>query len=150
MSGRRRPITAPPPSRSSTKVDPPWAAAVSATIANPRPEPGSVRDESARWKRSKIRSRSSGATPGPRSATAIAPATVKLAVALTSNRAMIRRLGKNWKRLHRLAYVTPVLGVLHFWWLVKADVLEPFVYAALLAGLLLARARIPHAPVPSR
>jgi len=73
-----------------------------------------------------------------------------LPLALTSNRAMIRRLGKNWKRLHRLAYVIPVLGVLHFWWLVKADVLEPFVYAALLAGLLLARARIPHAPVPSR
>jgi sulfoxide reductase heme-binding subunit YedZ len=73
-----------------------------------------------------------------------------LPLALTSNRAMSRRLGKNWKRLHRLAYVIPVLGVLHFWWLVKADVLEPFVYAVLLAGLLLARVRIPRAPVPSR
>lgn len=62
-----------------------------------------------------------------------------LPLAATSNRSMIRRLGKNWKRLHRLAYVVPLLGVLHFWWLVKADVLEPFVYAALLAVLLLAR-----------
>lgn len=60
-------------------------------------------------------------------------------LAATSNRSMIRRLGKGWKRLHRLAYVAPLLGVLHFWWLVKADVLEPFVYAALLAVLLLAR-----------
>ncbi|MDT8387050.1 MAG: protein-methionine-sulfoxide reductase heme-binding subunit MsrQ [Thiogranum sp.] len=64
-----------------------------------------------------------------------------LPLALTSNRYMIRRLGKNWKRLHRLAYVIPALGVLHFWWLVKADVLEPLVYGLLLAGLLLARLR---------
>ncbi len=64
-----------------------------------------------------------------------------LPLALTSNRYMIRRLGKNWKRLHRLAYVVPALGVLHFWWLVKADILEPLVYGLLLAGLLLARLR---------
>ncbi len=43
---------------------------------------------------------------------------------LTSNRFMVRRLGIKWKRLHQLAYVIPCLGVLHFWWLVKADVLE--------------------------
>jgi sulfoxide reductase heme-binding subunit YedZ len=60
-------------------------------------------------------------------------------LAATSNRYMTRRLGKNWKRLHRLAYVIPVLGVVHFWWLVKADVLEPLVYALLLAVLLLQR-----------
>jgi len=60
-------------------------------------------------------------------------------LAATSNRFMVKRLGKRWKRLHRLAYVVPVLGVLHFWWLVKADVREPFIYAAVLAVLLLLR-----------
>lgn len=62
--------------------------------------------------------------------------TLLLPLAITSNNYMIRRLGRNWKRLHRLAYVIPALGVLHFWWLVKADVLEPLVYGAVLAVLL--------------
>jgi sulfoxide reductase heme-binding subunit YedZ len=60
-------------------------------------------------------------------------------LALTSNKFSIRKLGRNWKRLHRLAYVIPVLGVLHFWWLVKADILEPAIYAVLLGALLFAR-----------
>jgi sulfoxide reductase heme-binding subunit YedZ len=64
-----------------------------------------------------------------------------LPLALTSNSAMVRRLGRNWKRLHRLAYVIPLLGVLHFWWLVKADVLEPLVYAGVLVVLLAMRLR---------
>jgi len=59
-----------------------------------------------------------------------------LPLVVTSNNAMVRRLGRNWKRLHRLAYVIPLLGVLHFWWLVKADVLEPLVYGAVLVVLL--------------
>jgi len=62
-----------------------------------------------------------------------------LPLALTSSRAMIKRLGRNWKKLHRLAYLVPLLGVLHFWWLVKADVREPLIYALLLAILLLLR-----------
>jgi sulfoxide reductase heme-binding subunit YedZ len=68
-------------------------------------------------------------------------------LALTSSRYAMRRLGRNWKRLHRLAYLIPVLGVLHFWWLVKADILEPAIYAALLGVLLLLRlpARKPRA-----
>lgn len=57
-------------------------------------------------------------------------------LAVTSTNAMIKRLGRNWIRLHRLVYVVAVLGVLHFWWLVKADVREPVVYALLLALLL--------------
>jgi len=65
-----------------------------------------------------------------------------LPLALTSNNAMVRRLGRNWKRLHRLAYVIPLLGVLHFWWLVKADVLEPLVYGAVLVLLLGFRVRV--------
>ena len=60
-------------------------------------------------------------------------------LAATSNRLAIRRLGRRWKTLHRLAYVAPALGVLHFWWLVKADVREPLVYGAALMLLLLLR-----------
>ena len=57
-------------------------------------------------------------------------------LALTSTNAMMRRLKKNWTRLHKLVYVIAVLGVLHFLWLVKADILEPMVYALILLLLL--------------
>ena len=57
-------------------------------------------------------------------------------LALTSTQAAIRRLGRNWVRLHRLVYVVGVLAVLHFWWLVKSDVREPLLYAAILTVLL--------------
>lgn len=57
-------------------------------------------------------------------------------LALTSTRGMQRRLGRRWKTLHRLVYPVAILGVLHFWWLVKADVREPLVYALILAVLL--------------
>ncbi|MFN2309978.1 MAG: sulfite oxidase heme-binding subunit YedZ, partial [Gammaproteobacteria bacterium] len=60
-------------------------------------------------------------------------------LAVTSNKAMIKRLGRNWVRLHRLAYVIPALGVLHFWWLVKADVRAPLAYALLFLLLMLLR-----------
>lgn len=57
-------------------------------------------------------------------------------LAVTSTQAAIRRLGRNWARLHRLVYVVAVLAVLHFWWLVKSDVREPLLYAAILTALL--------------
>ena len=57
-------------------------------------------------------------------------------LALTSTKAAIRRLGRNWARLHKLVYVIGVLAVLHFWWLVKSDIREPLLYAAILAVLL--------------
>lgn len=59
-----------------------------------------------------------------------------LPLAATSTNAMVKRLGRNWKRLHRLAYLIPVLGVLHYYWLVKADVRAPLVYGVLVAVLL--------------
>ena len=62
-----------------------------------------------------------------------------LPLAVTSTNAMMKRLGRNWTRLHQLVYVIPALGVLHFWWLVKADVREPLVYAGLLVLLLVLR-----------
>ena len=60
-------------------------------------------------------------------------------LALTSTRASIRRLGKRWATLHRLVYVAAVLGVLHFYWLVKKDLVPPLIYAAVLAALFGAR-----------
>lgn len=58
------------------------------------------------------------------------------ALAATSTRASIKRLGKRWVRLHRLVYVAAALGVLHYVWLVKKDLTSPLRYAALLAVLL--------------
>jgi sulfoxide reductase heme-binding subunit YedZ len=61
-------------------------------------------------------------------------------LAITSTAGMIRRLGgRRWRRLHRLAYATAALGVVHYWWLVKADIRPPRNYAILLAMLLLVR-----------
>lgn len=57
-------------------------------------------------------------------------------LAATSTRAAIRRLGRNWARLHQLVYLVAILAVLHFWWLVKSDVREPLLYAAILTLLL--------------
>lgn len=57
-------------------------------------------------------------------------------LALTSNSFMIKRLKKNWKKLHQLIYLIAILAILHFWWLVKKDVTEPFYYAAVLVILL--------------
>ena len=46
---------------------------------------------------------------------------ILLALALTSNRFAVRRLGRRWQTLHRLVYVAAIGAVVHFWWLVKAD-----------------------------
>lgn len=63
-------------------------------------------------------------------------------LAATSTNAMVRRLGgKNWIALHRLVYPIAVLGVLHYWWLVKRDITQPAIYAVALAVLLALRAR---------
>ena len=61
-------------------------------------------------------------------------------LAATSTNAMVRRLGPlRWRRLHRLVYAAGICGVLHYLWLVKADIREPLVYAGILAVLLAAR-----------
>lgn len=64
-----------------------------------------------------------------------------LTLAFTSTKGWIRRLGKNWQRLHRLVYVAATLGVIHFFWQVKADTREPLIYAGILGVLLLLRVR---------
>jgi sulfoxide reductase heme-binding subunit YedZ len=60
-------------------------------------------------------------------------------LALTSTKASIRRLGKRWQKLHRLVYLATGLGVLHFVWLVKKDLRDPLIFAAVFAALMLAR-----------
>lgn len=61
-------------------------------------------------------------------------------LAVTSTAGWIRRLGgKRWAALHRLIYVSAVGAVLHYWWLVKADIRRPLAYAGVVAALLLFR-----------
>lgn len=62
-------------------------------------------------------------------------------LAATSTRGAIRRMGRNWLRLHRLIYVAGALAVLHFYWKksAKADIFEPLVFAGILGALLLFR-----------
>lgn len=59
-----------------------------------------------------------------------------LPLAITSNNFMIRLLRERWKQLHNLVYLIAILGVVHFWWLVKKDLREPMLYALILALLL--------------
>jgi methionine sulfoxide reductase heme-binding subunit len=64
-----------------------------------------------------------------------------LALAITSTRGWIRRLGRRWQMLHRLIYPAAALAVLHYYWkkASKADVAEPLTFAGILAALLLVR-----------
>ncbi len=58
-------------------------------------------------------------------------------LAVTSTNAMIKRFGgKNWARLHKLTYVAAILGVIHFWLIVKSDVFYPALFGLILAYLL--------------
>jgi methionine sulfoxide reductase heme-binding subunit len=57
-------------------------------------------------------------------------------LALTSNKFSIRKLtGKRWQQLHWLVYPAAICGVVHYYWLVKADITEPIIYALILMGL---------------
>lgn len=68
----------------------------------------------------------------------LAAGLILLALAITSTRGWQKRLGKNWKRLHRLVYLAGILSIVHFVWLVK-DIREPLRYGVVLAVLLLLR-----------
>jgi sulfoxide reductase heme-binding subunit YedZ len=61
---------------------------------------------------------------------------IMVPLALTSSAAMIRRLGKRWQQLHRWVYLAAITAVIHFYWLVKADISRPAQYGAVLALLL--------------
>jgi sulfoxide reductase heme-binding subunit YedZ len=58
---------------------------------------------------------------------------------VTSTNGWMRRLGKRWRKLHKLVYPIAILGCWHFWWQVKEDILEPSVYVAILASLFAVR-----------
>ncbi len=60
-------------------------------------------------------------------------------LAATSTKGMMRRLGRRWRKLHRLVYVIAVVGVWHFYWQVKLDTLDATIYALLLTVLLITR-----------
>jgi sulfoxide reductase heme-binding subunit YedZ len=62
-----------------------------------------------------------------------------LPLALTSTKWSIRKLGKQWQTLHRLVYVAALLGVIHYWWIVKSGVLDPVKITVILSIVLLAR-----------
>lgn len=62
--------------------------------------------------------------------------TILLVMALTSTTGWIRRLGRNWQRLHRLVYLAGAAAIVHFIWKEKADYSEPLQWAAVLAVLL--------------
>lgn len=67
-------------------------------------------------------------------------------LAITSTRGWQRRLGKTWKKLHRLVYVAGLLVIVHYVWLVKSDVREPLLWGAGVVFLLAARTRpVKHA-----
>jgi sulfoxide reductase heme-binding subunit YedZ len=64
---------------------------------------------------------------------------ILFALALTSNVISMRRLGKGWQTLHRLVYAAALLAVLHYIWLVKADLLQPLIYLGVFVLLMLLR-----------
>jgi methionine sulfoxide reductase heme-binding subunit len=57
-------------------------------------------------------------------------------LAVTSTNRMMRRLGRNWQKLHRLVYVIAALGLWHFYWQVKKDIREPLIYIGIFAVLM--------------
>lgn len=58
-------------------------------------------------------------------------------LAVTSTNGMIKRLGgKNWARLHKLTYLVGILGIVHFWMIVKSDLRYPILFAVILLALL--------------
>ena len=71
-------------------------------------------------------------------------------LAVTSTKGWIRRMGKKWALLHALIYVSAALGVLHYYWKVKADARTPAIFAGVLLVLLLARVRFNRAAVPGK
>ena len=62
-----------------------------------------------------------------------------LPLAATSSNAMVQRLGRRWQTLHKLVYPAAIGAVLHFFWLVKADLSRPLIYALVLLVLFALR-----------
>ena len=61
---------------------------------------------------------------------------ILFALGATSPKAMVRKLGKNWKRLHRLVYLASILGVVHLLWILRTDIGEAVLYGSIVFVLL--------------
>jgi len=61
---------------------------------------------------------------------------IMVALGITSPKTMVRKLGKNWKRLHRLVYIAAILGVIHLLWILRTDVTEAVLYGSIVFVLL--------------
>jgi sulfoxide reductase heme-binding subunit YedZ len=68
-------------------------------------------------------------------------------LAVTSTNSWMRRLGRNWQRLHKLVYLIAIGAVIHYLMLVRVLTLEPLLYAAILGILLLARVKPRQKPL---
>ena len=55
---------------------------------------------------------------------------------ITSTKSMVRKLGKNWKRLHKFIYVASILAIVHLLWILRTDITEAVIYGVVLATLL--------------
>ena len=76
---------------------------------------------------------------------------ILIPLAITSTAGWIRRLGgKRWAWLHRGVYASVILGVVHYWWLVKSDIRLPLMYAVFAAILLGYRLIVAFRPVPNK
>lgn len=64
---------------------------------------------------------------------------ILVALAITSTRGWMKRLGKRWTRLHKLVYLAGILVIVHYTWAVKSDIRVPLVYGAVVLLLLVAR-----------
>jgi sulfoxide reductase heme-binding subunit YedZ len=61
---------------------------------------------------------------------------ILFALGATSPKAMVRKLGKNWKRLHRLVYLASILGVVHLLWILRTDIGVAVLYGSIVFVLL--------------
>ena len=61
---------------------------------------------------------------------------ILVVLGITSPKAMVRKMGKNWKRLHRSVYIAAILGVVHLLWILRADVTEAVIYGSITFVLL--------------
>lgn len=79
---------------------------------------------------------------------------ILLALGITSPKAMVRKLGRNWKRLHRLVYLASILGVVHLLWILRTNVAEAVLYGSivflLLGYRLLRYLQLQNRPVATR
>ena len=64
---------------------------------------------------------------------------ILLALGITSPKAMVRRLGRKWKSLHRLVYAAAILAIVHLTWILRTDVFDAVFYGCILAALLVYR-----------